>query len=283
MAIANAVTIQADGRILICGQIPSSSDFPVAAIARYNTNGSLDTSFGTAGVVTATQLGAGLNAIAVQSDGKILVAAPPGGAIVLVGRFNSNGTLDSTFGDSGVFTSKAPISSSGPSGGIVIQSNGDILVAEGLLLRLLGSGQLDSSFGSGGYATTAGYVPSGLAVLANGKILVSSAILSNPSSGGYVSRYSSNGSLDVSFGINGQLASPGPANGIALLSGGNFLISGSLTSSLTGPTTGFAVSRYLGAGITDSTFATHGGAVAPVPTYTIIMTSGQGFNRAATL
>jgi uncharacterized delta-60 repeat protein len=48
IATANAVTIQSDGKILVCGGAPTSAGFPTAAVARYNTDGSLDTAFGTA-------------------------------------------------------------------------------------------------------------------------------------------------------------------------------------------------------------------------------------------
>jgi uncharacterized delta-60 repeat protein len=278
VASADAVTIQPNGQIIVCGQVPSKNGFPVGSVARYNSNGSLDTSFGNAGIVATPQLG-GLNAITLQTDGKIVVAGPPAGAIIQVARYNTDGSLDTAFGTGGIFTSKAPISSSGARGGIVIQPNGSILVAEGLLLRLLSDGQLDSSFGTGGYGTTAGYgyIPSALALLSNGKFLVAAAIVSEPSIGaGLVTRYDSNGSLDSSFGVNGQVATVGPGNAMALLSTGELVVGGSLTSSLSGPTVGFAVSRYRSVGVIDGTFGTHGGSVTPIPNYSTVAASGIG-------
>jgi len=275
IASAVAVTLQSDGKILVCGGIPSSSGFPVAAVARYNTDGSLDKHFGNAGIVTTPALGSGLDAITLQTDGKIVVAGPPGGAIILVARYDSTGRLDTTFATEGIFKSQDFLPSSGRSGGVVVQPDGKILVAEGVLLRLLPDGQLDSSFGTEGLAATAGYVPSGLALLSNGKILVPSAILSTPAlNSGFVTRYDSDGSLDTSFGINGQLATAGSANAMALLSTGELVVGGVLTSSLSGPVTGFAVSRYLGVGFPDARFGTHGGVVTPLSGFPRVVTSG---------
>jgi uncharacterized delta-60 repeat protein len=274
VASAVAVTIQPDGKILVCGAIPSSTGFPVAGVARYNTDGSLDKGFGNAGIVTTPTLGA-LNAITLQTDGKIVVAGPPDGAIVLVARYDSKGNLDTTFGTEGIFESKNFLPSSGPRGRVVVQPDGKILVAEGVLLRLLSDGQLDSSFGTEGLAATAGYVPSGLALLSSGKILVPSALLSTPIlDSGFVTRYSSDGSLDTSFGINGQLATAGSGNAMVLLSTGEIVVGGMLTSSLSGPATGFAVSRYLGTGFPDAKFGTHGGVVTSLAGFPTLVTSG---------
>src|ERR1700693_3214831 len=74
-AAAAAVAIQSDGKILVCGGVPSSTGFPIAAVERYNTDGSVDTSFGSSGIVTTPQLPT-LAAITLQSDGKIVVAGP---------------------------------------------------------------------------------------------------------------------------------------------------------------------------------------------------------------
>ena len=267
IATASAVTIQSDGKILVCGGIPSGTGFPVAAIARYNTDGSLDSTFGSSGIVVTSNL-APPGAITVQSDGKIVVAGPTGGLEINVARYTSAGSLDPTFGTGGIFTTGLELGSFSTVSTVVIQPDGKILVADGILLRLLANGQIDSSFGTAGVASVIGSSAGALALLPGGKILVSSGISS------FISRYKSNGSLDTTFAINGQLASPGPANALLLLNTGDFVVNGSLTSSLTGPTTGFAVSRYLGMGVTDGSFATHGGVVTPVPGFSTVSASG---------
>jgi uncharacterized delta-60 repeat protein len=271
VAVATAVAIQTDGKILVCGGIPSSTGFPIAAIARYNTDGSVDTTFGSSGITTTKNLGVPTS-VTLQSDGKIVVAGFGGGLEINVARYTSNGSLDTTFGTNGIFTSGLLVGFFDPNSSVHIQSDGKILVASGLLVRLTTEGELDSSFGSNGEAHLAANLPTQLAVLSNGKILVAS-------SGGFVGRYKSNGSLDTSFGINGQLPTPGPANALALLSTGEFVVGGSLASSISQtaqPTTGFAVSRYLAAGAVDTQFATHGGAVTPIATFSTIATSGLG-------
>ena len=271
VAIATAVTIQTDGKILVCGGIPSSTGFPIAAIARYNTDGSVDTTFGTSGITTSLTLGVP-TAIALQADGKIVVAGPAGGLSVNVARFTSTGTLDTTFGTNGIFTTGLNFNTGAPFTTLVIQSNGKILFADGIL-TLTAEGQADSTFGTNGEASVVNRSAAGLALLSNGKILVAS-------SSGLVSRYKSNGTLDTSFGINGQLPSNTSPSTVILLSTGDFLVNGILTSALTtvrGLTTtitGFAVSRYLSSGVTDATFATHGGVVTPIPTFTTVAPSG---------
>ena len=99
-----AVAIQSDGKILLAGSasIPTYRDF---TLLRYNANGSLDTNFNGTGKVTTPMssyddYGRG---IAVQGDGKILVAGYAGSAYVdfALARYETNGTLDTTFNSTG--------------------------------------------------------------------------------------------------------------------------------------------------------------------------------------
>jgi uncharacterized delta-60 repeat protein len=96
---ANAVAIQDNGRrIVVAGE--AAGNF---AVVRYLSNGSLDTSFGGDGIVT-TDFGTSTDrakAIAIQADGKIVLAGASGGAgaLVAIARYNADGTLDDTFGD----------------------------------------------------------------------------------------------------------------------------------------------------------------------------------------
>src|SRR5271165_4902290 len=273
LASANAVAIQSDGKIVVCGGVPGSKGFAVPGVARYNTDGSLDTTFGTAGIVSTPSLeDSPLTSIALQSDGKIVTVA--GGFTAFVLRYTTSGVLDSTFGTGGIVTLSfinGPLAS-----GVLVQTDGNILVADNSLFRLLSNGQFDTSFGTGGAARTAGYPATGLALLANGKILVASSF---SGTSGFISQYDSNGSLDTAFGIGGQLATPGTAPGLVLLETGDFVAGGSLTNNTLRPSPGvsvssFAVSRYLGAGIMDASFGTNGGTVTPVPGFPIVATTG---------
>jgi uncharacterized delta-60 repeat protein len=271
-ASANAVTIQSNGKIVVGGGVPSHTGFPVPAVARYNTNGSLDTSFGTGGIVATPSIeDVPFTAITLQTDGKIVAVA--GGFTAYVVRYTINGVLDSTFGTGGIVTLNFI---NGPSAsGVLVQPDGKILVADHDLFRFLSDGQFDTSFGSGGTARTAGYPATGLALLPNGKILVASSF---SGTSGFISQYDSNGSLDTTFGIDGQLASPGTAPGLVLLATGDFLSGGSLTNNSVRPffgavASGFAVSRYLGVGVTDASFGTNGGTVTSIPNFPIVATS----------
>lgn len=266
IASALCIALQSDGKILVGGGIPASNGFPAATVARYNTNGALDTTFGAAGFAVTKLIGS-FSSIAVQSDGKI-VASGPVSLDITVARFTSSGTLDTGFGTDGIFTSGL-IFAAGTIARLTIQPDGKILVADGVLLRLLTDGQIDSSFGTAGEAPVAGGDTSSLALLSSGKILVGSAA-------GLVTRYTSAGSLDTTFAINGQLPTAGPANALLLLSSGEFIVAGNLTSSLTGPTTGLAVSRYQGIGISDPKFAVHGGIVTAIPGYSTVVADGLG-------
>jgi uncharacterized delta-60 repeat protein len=262
-ATANAVVLQPDGKILVCGGIPGSTGFPIGALARYNANGSLDTTFGNAGIAGTSGIST-LTAMALQPDGKIV-----GIGSDFVVRYLSNGTLDSTFGTNGIVSLGVFFGT--PTGGVLVQPDGKILVANNELLRFLPGGQFDTGFGNDGMAQVAGHAATGLALLPNGNILVSSFL--SVSQG--ITQYDASGALDTTFGINGQLASVGPANALVLLGSGKILSAGSLitTVAATGSSTGISVARYLGVGATDISFGTNGGAVTPIPGYSTVTTS----------
>jgi uncharacterized delta-60 repeat protein len=135
---ADALGIQSDGKIVVAGYYHNSSNNYFIALVRYNTNGSLDTTFNTTGIVT-TSIGSGstiddeAHALVIQSDGKIVVAGSSydntrsNYDFALV-RYNTNGSLDTTFNATGIVTT--PIGSSDDFAlALGIQSNGRIVVA----------------------------------------------------------------------------------------------------------------------------------------------------------
>ena len=264
-----AAALQGDGKIVVVGGAPTPTDFSALTLARYNSDGTLDQSFGTAGLVTDKNIGV-LSSIALQVDGKIVVAGSPTIDLTLV-RYNSNGTLDTSFGSAGVVSFECIYCGLSVTSALAIQSDGKILVADGSLFRFTSTGQIDTTFGVAGVAKVAGNTPTSIKVLTGGRILVASGAVNS----GYVTRYASNGTLDTTFAIHGQLPTPGGSQ-MVTLGNGEFLIVGSLTSNLSGPTNGFAVSRYQGMGVVDSKFATHGGVVTPVPGYSTISPTGLG-------
>src|SRR5207237_6773045 len=127
-----AVVVQSDGKIIVAGQ---SGVYPVfhSALARYNSNGSLDQTFGNGGTVVASldNGGDGLSALVLQPDGKIVAA----GSVIhnnftvgfVVARFNPDGSLDQTFGNAGrnVFNFGDP---EAEGNAVVLQADGKIIV-----------------------------------------------------------------------------------------------------------------------------------------------------------
>ena len=195
---ANAAALQSDGKIVVAGSISTMQNFQQPGLLRYNTNGNLDSSFGAGGEVSIAGNNAGpAFAVAIQTDGKILAAAPDSLRLTVF-RFKTNGSLDTSFGSNGAATIQAAGRLFAPaSGGIRLQPDGRILVAtERIVARLLANGQHDSTFGSNGSAPNVG--GSSVALLPNGDILIGN--------GNVTSLYAPNGSLITNFGVNGQTA-----------------------------------------------------------------------------
>ena len=128
-----SLAIQPDGKILLggyCGNGLTNCDF---CIARFNSNGTLDNSFGTVGKLIQPLIGSFVNlgfSLAIQLDGKILLGGSCYGLTsrdFCIARFNSNGTLDTSFGTSGKVTQN--IGSDYDYGySLAIQSDGKILL-----------------------------------------------------------------------------------------------------------------------------------------------------------
>jgi uncharacterized delta-60 repeat protein len=221
----NAVAIQSDGKIIVVGESDVGT-LRDALILRYNSNGTLDTTFGTGGVVIYDGPANAIDeahAVAIQPDGKIVVVGSARNIAnydVLVLRYNSNGTLDATFGTGGVVLYNSPTDYVDNGNGVVIQPDGKIVVAgertyslgyqdhDTLLLRLNSNGTLDPTFGVGGAAfydipneNDLGY---SVALQPDGKIVMTGT----HQSGGaqtdlLILRYNSNGVLDTTFGSSG--------------------------------------------------------------------------------
>ena len=222
---AYAMLIQPDGKIVAAGMANTTGGDDDFGLARYNTDGSLDTAFGTGGLVT-TSVAPGTNkdyafAVAIQPDGKLVVAggANVGGATgwdSVVVRYNSDGTLDPAFGTGGkVVSAVSPGTDTDWWGSVAIQPDGKIVLAGKAgpaanttmsFARLTSTGAADTSFGTAGFAMVDfpsggqdGNWLGGLAVQPDGKIV----------SGGYasgevaVARLNSNGTIDTTFNSTG--------------------------------------------------------------------------------
>jgi uncharacterized delta-60 repeat protein len=157
---AFGVAIQSDGKIVVAGV--ATIDF---ALVRYNPDGSLDTRFGTGGKVTTDFSGDSDHAhgVAIQPDGKIVVAGTAGFAEFALARYNTDGTLDTGFRTDGKLTTDF---SGGieQAHGVAIQPDGKIVVVgvageDFALARYNGDGTLDTSFSSDGKVITESQAP----------------------------------------------------------------------------------------------------------------------------
>ena len=108
-------------------------------MARYNTNGSLDSTFGNSGEVITAAGGGKQAGVAIQSNGQIIVVSA-----TTLQRYNTNGTLDTTFGNGGI------VQLEGTATAVAIQPDGRILTANPLARYLASAGSLTLS----GFPTT---------------------------------------------------------------------------------------------------------------------------------
>jgi uncharacterized delta-60 repeat protein len=275
---ANALAIQGDGKIVVAGSGIASNGGGLDTLLRLNTNGTLDTTFGTGGVLSISPKGAelvnGFFGVAIQPDGKIVAVASGLVGVQLI-RVLSNGTLDTTFGTGGLTTTITAFGGIG-GGGLALQSNGDIVVVAGslnpsVMARFTSSGKLDTTFGTGGQVNLQYGTPTQVAIQSNGKILVTSGLSGKlvfffpNAQAGSITRYNSNGSVDTTFGAAGTAASVASASALVLQSDGKIVVGGAITSKLNAPGTandvGFGIVRYNSNGSLDRTFGMGGVAI----------------------
>lgn len=187
---ASAVALQPDGKFVVAGSCGTAT-FTGLCAARYNANGTLDTTFGNAGKVITVVGPSGVSAFnvvafALQPDGKLLLAAicSGGTGTLCAARYRSDGTLDTGFGSAGTL-----IATLGVGGGILsalaLQADGRIIFAgycsngtnnDFCAQRHNADGSLDASFGTAGKLLTpigsGGDTVSAIAVQPDGKIVL---------------------------------------------------------------------------------------------------------------
>ncbi len=185
---AYGVALQDDGRIVVVGAANggTSGNF---AVGRFNTDGSLDSSFGNAGIVFTNLDEA--HDVAIQDDGRIVVCGSHGWNPVVV-RYNTDGSLDLSFNGTGIATIPSLMGQVGATD-LAIQDDGKIVfVSWSGLGRLNADGSLDTAFGSGGIVGAPFSQPEAVRVQGDGKIVIFG--------GGFgIARYNSDGSLDSGF------------------------------------------------------------------------------------
>jgi uncharacterized delta-60 repeat protein len=280
-ADGECVAVQSNGKIIMAGTYYNTShndyDF---AVVRYNVNGTLDNSFagnGKADINPSLNTDDIANAVAIQSNGMIIIAGSSGSSLespdhLAVVRLKTNGNLDSSFGAGGIV--RIPLIGSIKS--VAIQQDGRIVLAGDVanstfydfaVIRLLSSGALDKSFGNNGEVFT-DFVggndnAESVAIQSNGKIVVGGSSSSANIYNFAVAQYKSNGTLDSSFNNDGKVRTAiGSerqcfANAIAIQGNGKILAAGNFINSITSKSE-FAVVRYNTNGTLDNSFAGNG-------------------------
>ena len=218
--VAYDVLVQSDDKIIAVGISNQGADPSTFALARYNTNGSLDTSFGVNGkVITDFDAGRGYEgafAAVLQSDGKILAtgyvkASFNGFGSFGVARYNTDGSLDTAFGTGGkVITDIGPIMNAARA--IAVGQDGKIVVAgdywgpnsnpQTFIARYSANGTLEGTItDNDGTGLTDANIPLGVAIQPDGKILTVGYLMTGPfSTDAKLLRYNANGSADTTFG-----------------------------------------------------------------------------------
>jgi uncharacterized delta-60 repeat protein len=271
----SGMAMQSDGKIVMVGG--TFTDF---VMARFNADGSIDSAFGNAGKVTTNMVPGEQEealAVAIQPDGKIVVAGYTGQAVgpsvFALARYTADGEPDTSFGASG----KVVTGVVGRGFALAITTSPDlkILVAgddpaaeDFVLARYDANGALDPTFGSNGRVQTdigAGDIAANLAILPDGRILASggSSLSANSSK---IARYLPNGTLDASFGNGGTLTLPGRVGeGLALQRDGKIVLAGNADGASAAATV-FALMRLDADGGIDGGFGTAGLVTTPITT-----------------
>lgn len=281
------ITVQPDGKIIAAGSTASGGpdDF---AVSRYNSDGSLDTSFNSPTGYLTTNFGSSEEGTAVklQNDGKIVVSGNSGaGNRVNVARYNTDGSLDTTFDSDGKVST---VLLTNPRS-MAIQSDGKIVVGgsdnDYCLVRYNSNGSLDSTFDTDGIVCTTVSNPSllqGIAIDLSGKILATGfTIFGKNDQDIFLSRHLADGSLDPAFdGGDGIVTTSLGTNGdrsfaIAVQSDGRIVLAGSLLDT----NRDFAVARYQGAAPTAAP-ATLGGRLTDqsgngIPHVGVVLSGGS--------
>lgn len=267
---ATSVVIQADGKIVVAGGIADSSSVDFGLV-RYNDDGSLDTAFGTGGVVR-TSFGTSqcrIGGMALQSDGKIVVAGYLDTNIgsdnyaFALARYAADGSLDSSFdGDGRLITDFGPGIDIAYSVGL--GANGQIVAAgftsngsneDVALVRYNDDGTLDASFDQDGKLTINLGITSdrarGVVVQSDDKIVVVGS-----SDEFVLTRFNNDGTLDTSFDSDGVLMTDfgipaATATSLVLQANGKLVAAG-------GSDAQFAVARYITDGSLDPSFGASG-------------------------
>ena len=288
--IANAVALQPDGKLVVVGQTYKHNDYSDEdfAVTRYNTDGTLDNTFGFGGKVRTDfpGLAAVPSSVVIQPDGKIVVAGGAFPQFTFAGnfevvRYNRNGSLDTSFGNGGIVTTTFPEGSYAFD--VALQADGKIIAAgtvfvdfipgepsntDFALARYNPDGTPDTTFGNGGQVSTdfVGMEDDAFSVLvqSDGKIVAVGSANDPATYYNFAAvRYLSNGTIDTTFGVAGKVSTDfghadfDRARSAVLQPDGKIVAAGTaiFNNGLSEP---FALARYNSNGTLDTTFSSDG-------------------------
>ena len=282
--VANAITLQGDN--IIVGGMTSyykNNDFVYDFfLVRYTTTGILDSSFGTNGKVTA-DFGAtdGANSLAVQGSRIVAVGSTYNPNLynsdIAIASYTVDGALDASFGNNGLLVGYFPTSYAYFTG-TAIQGNNILAAGSALrneagnedfvLARYTPGGALDSSFGKDGKVTTDfNDQDQARSIALQGKKIVVAGSTDDLHSHNLddfaLTRYTADGVLDRTFGVNGKVITDfnnrnDDANSIAI-QGDKIIVGGySVTYANNRYNPDFALARYTADGVLDATFGVNG-------------------------
>jgi len=260
-----AIAIQKDGKIVVTGGVSNDAiDFNIAVI-RFNSDGTLDNTFDVDGIVV-TDLGSlydFANSLVIQDDGKIVVTAynktqATRGLMVIV-RYNSDGSLDNTFDQDGKLYTII-VNSSARTNSMVLQSDQKLVLGAAtdngnglgyVLARYNTDGSVDTTFDIDGYVFSSSFgsfieLAYTVALQSDEKILVTGYRSDASGQNFMIKRYHKDGSIDDSFGQDGKVITDfgnadDEAKAIALQSDDKIIVAG---ISFNAGVTDFAIARY---------------------------------------
>jgi uncharacterized delta-60 repeat protein len=278
---AYAIAIQSSGKIVVAGESRIGTAQPDFAMIRLNADGTLDTSFGVNGR-TMTDFSGGNDSgrsIALMSDGRIVLA---GSATVgsvkrfAVSRYSADGVIDPTFNGNGkattLFTSGSAVANA-----VVVLSDGSIVAAgaatnlttgnsDYAAVRYLGTGAVDTTFGTSGWFTLnmggSGEAAYAMVKTSDGKLLIAGNNLDNSTGASdfCLVRISTSGAVDSTFGTNGSVVTDfygeyDQPTSMTLATDGKIVVAGMATLS---GVTSIGVARYSSDGVADASFGSGG-------------------------
>ena len=250
--------LQPNGQIVMAGLMAGNGEKPtnaneipeMVAVARYNINGSLDTTFGSGGVTLLNNASTfqGVSQLALMTNGDYLLVAEFGAP--LTAQLSSTGVLQSSV-TGGTVVNTTPTAFGELNSETLFQPNGDFIIIQSMgtinrVTSIMGqrfsdTAVQDTTFSSTRFAFGSERLvaPNGIALQANGQILVGGSINNaSPISGG-LARLNTNGVLDTTFGNEGTLTTDNPVNGVLVQADGKIVAVEAVG------TDGIALARYL--------------------------------------